>query len=237
LRDGRSYGVCTGLEVRVGEGASEMPFPRATIRLHPNSERMKTRSSDEDSAVIIGVSPARLRMLLDNAPMADALFDGNVTEFHVDNPVLVRRITQEILQSDSMGDFRAIFLKGKVVELLVELLARPHSRDRSGIAEAARDILRHDPLNPPTMGELARLVGVPQRKLSSDFKRTFGLTVQEWLADWRLSRGRDLLEGGAIPIAEISASLGYAHLSAFTAAFTRKFGVPPTRLRSGLTAI
>jgi AraC-like DNA-binding protein len=176
-------------------------------------------------------------MLLDNAPMADALFDGNVTEFHIDNPVLVRRITQEILQSDSMGDFRSIFLKGKVVELLVELLARPHSRGKSSAAVAARDILQHDPLNPPTMVELARRVGVPQRKLSSDFKQTFGLTVPEWLADWRLSRGRELLEGGAIPIAEISASLGYAHLSAFTAAFTRKFGVPPTRLRSGLTAI
>jgi AraC-like DNA-binding protein len=236
LRDGRSYCVCGGLEVRVEEGFSEMPFPRATIRLHPKSEGMKTWSGDADSAIIVDLSYGRLRMLLDNAPMAEAFLASDVTEFHVDKPGLVRRITQEILQSDSMGDFRAIFLKGKVVELLVELLARPHSRDRSGIAMAARDILRRDPLNPPTMGELARLVGVPQRKLSSDFKRTFGLTVPEWLADWRLSRGRELLEGGGIPIAEISASLGYAHLSAFTAAFTKKFGVPPTRLRADLTA-
>ena len=237
MRDGRSYDVCTGLEVRVGDGASEMPFPRATICLHPKSERVKTGISDEDSAIIVGLSYGRLRMLLDNAPMAEAFLASDANEFHIDNPALVRRITQEILQSDSMGDFRAIFLKGKVVELLVELLVRPRSRDRSGVAEAAKDILQHDPLNPPTMGELARRVGVPQRKLSSDFKRTFGLTVPEWLADWRLSRGRELLEGGAIPIAEISASLGYAHLSAFTAAFTKKFGVPPTRLRASINAI
>jgi AraC-like DNA-binding protein len=52
----------------------------------------------------------------------------------------------------------------------------------------------------------------------------------EWLADWRLTRGHDLVMEGAASMAEIAASLGYAHLSTFTAAFTKRFGVPPPRL-------
>lgn len=231
LRDGQSYGVCTGLEVRVAGSIAGMTFPRATIRLHPAPE-VPEQADDPGSAITVHLSPDRLRMLLNNAPLADALLAEDAAEFHVDNPVLVRRIAQEILRSDYTGDCLGIFLKGKVVELLVELLARPQGHGNCGAAMAARGILLRDPLHPPAMGDLARLVGVTQRKLSSEFQQAFGLTVPEWLADWRLCRGRDLLATGAIPVAEISTSLGYAHLSTFTAAFTKKFGMPPTHFRS-----
>ncbi len=231
-RDGQSYNVCTGLEVRVAGGIAEMAFPQATICLQPTPETCDD-AGDSGGAIMVRLSPGRLRTLLGNALLADALLAGDTAQFHIDHPALVRRIAQEILQSDYKDDCLRIFLKGKVVELLVDLLARPQDQGGGTAVMAARAILLRDPINPPSMGELSRLVGVPQRKLGSEFKQAFGLNVPEWLADWRLTRGRDLVMDGSAPIAEISASLGYAHLSTFTAAFTKRFGVPPTRLRSG----
>jgi AraC-like DNA-binding protein len=235
LRDGESYSVCTGLEVRVAGDIAGMTFPRATIRLHSTAEA-PGEADDPGSAIMVHLSPGRLHMLLNNASLADALLAGDAAEFSIDNPVLVRRIAQEILRSDYTGDCLGIFLKGKIVELLVELLARPQRHGNGSAAMAARDILLRDPLAPPTMGELSRLVGVTQRKLSSEFQQAFGFTVPEWLADWRLTRGHDLVMEGSASMAEIAASLGYAHLSTFTVAFTKRFGQPPTRLRSGTTA-
>ena len=235
LRCGQSYGVCTGLDVRVAGDIAGMTFPRATVRLHSTAEAPE-EADDPGSAIMVHLSPDRLRMLLNNAPLADALLVGDAVEFSIDNPMLVLRIAQEILRSDYTGDCLGIFLKGKVVELLVELLARSRRHENGSAAMTARDILLRDPLHPPAMGELSRLVGVSQRQLSTDFKQTFGLSVPEWLADWRLTRGHDLVMEGSASMAEISASLGYAHLSTFTAAFTKRFGQPPTRLRSGTTA-
>lgn len=235
LRDGQSYGVCTGLEVRVAGDIMGMTFPCATIRLHSTAEAPE-EADDPGSAIMVHLSPGRLRTLLGNAPMANALLASDTGEFHIDNPPLVRRIALEILQSDYTDDCLGIFLKGKVVELLVELLARQQGQEGGTAVMAARDILLRAPLAPPTMGELSRLVGVSQRQLSTDFKQTFGLSVPEWLADWRLTRGHDLVMEGSASMAEIAASLGYAHLSTFTAAFTKRFGQPPTRLRSGTTA-
>ncbi len=234
-RNERSYNVCPGLEVRVVGGIAEMAFPRATIRLDsaPDSApENREEVGDSRSAIMVHLSPGRLSMLLGNAPMADAMLASDAAEFHIDNPALVRRIAQEILRSAYTGDCLGIFLKGKVVELLVELLARPQRQGNGDAATTARDILVRDPLHPPTMGELSQMVGVTQRKLSSEFQQAFGFTVPEWLAEWRLARGYDLVLHSAVPMAEITASLGYAHLSTFTAAFTKRFGQPPTRLRS-----
>jgi AraC-like DNA-binding protein len=229
--DVQRHSVCAGLEIKVAGRGLDMAFPRAVIHLQSIPEGLET-DGGSDAAILVHLSPSRLRMLLGNAPISESLLSGDATEFAIDNPTLVRHIALEILRSDYRDDCLRIFLKGKVVELLVALLAQPEDGRERTAAMVARDILLRDPLNPPTMGELSRLVGASQRRLSTDFQRAFGLTVTEWLADWRLCRGRELIAESALPIAEVSASLGYAHLSTFTAAFAKKFGAPPTRFRS-----
>ena len=65
-----------------------------------------------------------------------------------------------------------------------------------------------------------------------DVERCFladtGLRVGEWRRRLRLFHALRLLETGA-SIATIAFECGYASASAFTAAFTRHFGTPPTR--------
>lgn len=151
----------------------------------------------------------------------------------INNSTLVRRIAQDIRHSSYKDTCLKLFLQGKVVELLVESLSQPEAVGERSNAVTVRDLLLVDPVSPPSMTELSRLLGVSQRRLSNEFKEAFGMRVPEWLADWRLTRGRDLVMEGSTSMAEIAASLGYAHLSTFTAAFTKRFGAPPTRLRAG----
>lgn len=227
--------VGRGLDILLADCEAGSGSPQAVI--HIQSDETEDAVEIGDIAVAIRLSTGRLRTLLGNAPMADDLLsrpsghDG--VHLLVRNSSLVRRIAQDIRHSSYKDTCLRLFLQGKVVELLVEGLSQPATEGERSHAFAIRDLLLVDPVTPPSMTELSRRLGVSQRRLSNEFKAAFGLTVPEWLADWRLTRGHDLVMEGSTPMAEIAASLGYAHLSTFTAAFTKRFGVAPTRLRSG----
>jgi AraC family transcriptional activator of pyochelin receptor len=62
-------------------------------------------------------------------------------------------------------------------------------------------------------------------------KETFDKTVFQYLAEARLDIGRNLLLEGKKPVTEIALELGYASLQHFSAAFSKKFGVPPSKIR------
>jgi AraC-like DNA-binding protein len=227
--------VGRGLDILLAESDTLTGSPQAVIHIQPDDTENTVDIGD--IAVAIRLSAGRLRTLLGNAPMADSLLSGasasDGVHLRIRNSTLVRRIAQDIRHSSYKDTCLKLFLQGKVVELLVESLSQPEAVEERAHAVAVRNLLLVDPVSPPSMTELSRLLGVSQRRLSHEFKETFGMTVPEWLADWRLTRGRDLVMEGSTSMAEIAASLGYAHLSTFTAAFTKRFGVPPTRLRSG----
>ncbi|MBF0393085.1 MAG: helix-turn-helix transcriptional regulator [Alphaproteobacteria bacterium] len=229
--------VGRGLDILLADADAASGSPHAVI--HIQADDAENAVDIRDTAVAIRLTASRLRTLLGNVPMADDLLsrpsahDG--VHLLVRNSAMIRRIAQDIRHTSYSGTCLKLFLQGKVVELLVESLSQPEADGERSPALAIRDLLLIDPVNPPSMTELSRMLGLPQRRLSAAFKERFGLTVPAWLADWRLTRGHDLVVAGSIPMAEIAASLGYAHLSTFTAAFTKRFGVPPTRLRSGGT--
>lgn len=235
MHDGFQHlNVGRGLNILLADADFVAVSPQAVILIR--SDDMGDATGIHDAAVEVRLSAGRLRTLLGNAPIADELLSRPSAEdgvhLLVRNSALVRRIAQDIRHSSYKDTCLKLFLQGKVVELLVESLSQPEAESEHSQAFAIRDLLLIDPVSPPSMTELSRLASVPQRRLSAVFKAAFGLSVPEWLADWRLTRGRDLVMEGSTPMAEIAASLGYAHLSTFTAAFTKRFGAAPTRLRS-----
>ena len=227
--------VGRGLDILLAKSDVLTGSPQAVIHIQPDDTENAVDIGD--IAVAIRLSAARLRTLLGNAPMADSLLSGpsasDGVHLRIHNSTLVRRIPQDIRHSSYKDTCLKLFLQGKVVELLVESLSQPEAVGERSNAVTVRNLLLVDPVSPPSMTELSRLLGVSQRRLSNEFKEAFGMTVPEWLADWRLTRGHDLVMQGSTSMAEIAASLGYAHLSTFTAAFTKRFGAPPTRLRAG----
>lgn len=96
----------------------------------------------------------------------------------------------------------------------------------------AREILLARMTDPPSLVELAHLVGTNEFTLKRDFKTLFGTTVFEMLRQHRMARARALLLDTELSIQEVAERVGYRHGSHFSTAFKRTFGHPPSHLRS-----
>ena len=236
LESGRSFSVGRGLDIWVADSLGVGARPRAVISIQPIIGALEQQGTD--CAVSVRVSAGRLRVMLGNVPIVEALLDrlsaSQESLLEISNHALVYRIADEIRRCSHKGATLHLYLQSKVIELLVEVLSQPIYGNKHPQAIAVRDILLAAPASPPSMADLSRMVGLPPRKLSAQFRAAFGKPVLEWLADWRLVRARELVIDGGISIKDIAFSLGYSHVATFSTAFTRRFGVPPTQLRASV---
>ena len=99
---------------------------------------------------------------------------------------------------------------------------------------AARDFLRNEMAAPPSMRDLARRAGINEKKLSSGFRATFGMTPHDWLIDLRMRTSWNLLQETRCQVAEAGFAVGYRFPGNFSAAFTRFFGVTPKQARRAI---
>jgi AraC-like DNA-binding protein len=95
----------------------------------------------------------------------------------------------------------------------------------------AKEILLARADNPPTIYELAKMVGTNDFKLKKGFKEVFGNTIFGFLLDFKMEKGRKLLRYTNKTTSEIAHLLGYSHPGHFTSAFKKKFGITPSALR------
>jgi len=85
--------------------------------------------------------------------------------------------------------------------------------------------------DPPSLMELARLVGINDCKLKAGFRQVFGTTVFGYLHNCRMERSRQLLEAGEMSVAQAAQTVGFVNRSHFAIAFRKKFGVNPSTYR------
>jgi AraC-like DNA-binding protein len=104
--------------------------------------------------------------------------------------------------------------------------------DEERLVEARR-LLLSDLENPPSIGELARLSGLSEKKLKVGFPRLFGDTVYGCFRSHRLEHARKLIEEDRLSVSEVAYSVGYLNLSHFSQAFRRRFGMNPSNLLRG----
>lgn len=84
-----------------------------------------------------------------------------------------------------------------------------------------------------TVVELAKEAALSRSAFFERFSRAVGVAPMEYLLRWRMALAKNLLrrkEGG---VAEIAERVGYSSASAFSVAFTRHVGLPPTRYAQG----
>ena len=142
------------------------------------------------------------------------------------------------------GALRRLYLESKALELLTlqigQLQTEPDPRktvprlshkDVERIYRA-RDILLQNLAQPPSLLALARQVGINDFKLKRGFRHVFGTSAFAYLHAQRMEQARLLLAQGDRCVKEVAATVGYASLGHFTAAFTKRFGVPPSLVRS-----
>jgi AraC family transcriptional activator of mtrCDE len=116
-----------------------------------------------------------------------------------------------------------------------------HERAGSGLLcllghrHAARAVgaMLEDPGKPWTLDELAARAHASRASLVRMFQKMAGVPPLEFLAHLRLNLAHRKLHATTQPLAEIAAEIGYQSESAFSRAFRRRFGMPPSVARMG----
>ena len=171
------------------------------------------------------------------------LLDGNGTQrFHQPLGQLsppMRQLIQQILHCPYTGLMQQLYLESKVLELLTSQFAvwtdEPPpaksiwlcAQDIEQLHQAKDILIQRANQKSPSLMELARLVGLNDRKLNQGFRQLFGTTVFGYLQDYRLRQAQDLLCASTLTIAGVAAAVGYKNPEAFSTAFRRKFAISP----------
>ena len=82
-----------------------------------------------------------------------------------------------------------------------------------------------------TLGDLATEAGMSRSSFVSRFRRIVGMSVAEYLGNWRMMLARDRLARSRDPVATIAAAVGYNSEAAFITAFKRLTQVTPAQYR------
>ena len=154
-------------------------------------------------------------------------------------------ILQQILKPPYQGIMKRMYLESKVLELLALQLDQFVHREQAICRVAslrpvdiekvyhARDILISQVENPPSLFDLADLVGLGARKLRYCFREVFGTTVFGYLHDYRMQQAKIMLAGTKMQVAEVANAVGYSHLGYFAKSFKDKFGISPKEFQFG----
>lgn len=123
---------------------------------------------------------------------------------------------------------------GRIVQLLLDSIVAPTAA--SLVAPMPRDarLLRicqaliADPTRADSLDDWAARACMSRRTFTRAFREQTGMSLAEWRQHVRLLEALARLACGQ-PVTTIAFDVGYESPSAFTAAFQRAFGVPPSR--------
>ena len=157
-------------------------------------------------------------------------------------PVQMQTILQQLNNTELLGNAAGVYADLKVLELFLlqfHLLntqkyqnyqyCKTHT-DIDKIHQAS-ELIIHDLQHTPSISELAKEVGMNEKKLCYGFKEVFGNTIFGYLYEHKMQLAKQLLLHTDKPISEIAYQCGYEYLSHFSTAFKRKFGLSPQALR------
>lgn len=103
------------------------------------------------------------------------------------------------------------------------------AKDRSLVALVAWLENRLD--QPTSVKEMAEYSAMSVRKLTTRCQEFFKLGPAQLLTEMRLENARTLLRDEKIPIQDVAYRCGFAQTATFSRAFSRRYGIPPSRYR------
>jgi len=95
----------------------------------------------------------------------------------------------------------------------------------------ALSLMHADPARNWTIEELGKAVGLSRSVLAERFSDLLGMPPMLYLAKWRMQVAAGLLSNSNTNIATVAAETGYGSEAAFSRAFKKVVGVPPSSLR------
>ena len=154
----------------------------------------------------------------------------------------MQAVLQQLNNTELLGNAAGVYADLKVLELFLLQFHQMDTQkyqnyqyckthtDIDKIYEVS-ELITHNLRYTPSISELAREMGMNEKKLCYGFKEIFGNTIFGYLYDYKMNLAQQLLLHTDKSIGEIALQCGYEHLSHFSTAFKRKFGCSPQGVR------
>src|ERR1700733_7857100 len=213
--DAQEGETCQPGEVRYGDPDLEAEFKQLGGYFELDSVNRSLLGGLLPTLVHIQASdPAaeRLKRTIDSI-VEEALDDRPGRELVVDR--LIEVLLVEALRFRSEG-VAAIGQPGLLVGLADPPLARALRRLHGDVAHAW------------SVEELAREAGLCRSVFSERFGQKVGVPPLQYLMDWRMALAKAMLQRDTPPLEAVAAAIGYQSASAFSTAFRREVGSPPS---------
>ena len=155
-------------------------------------------------------------------------------------------VLSQILSSNIHESMKALYLKGKVYELLslyfnknedTDIEQCPFLIDEDNVRKIrlAKEIILKNMSEPPTLQELSEEIGLSLNKLKEGFKQLYGDTVFGYLLNHKMEEARRMLASTNYNVNEVGLRIGYSTSSHFIAAFKKKYGTTPKKYLMSLS--
>jgi len=144
---------------------------------------------------------------------------------------LVQSIPRAHIENRILGLFSLILDRFQADECPQPRMLRVSERDRR-LLGGVRNLLETCFTEPPTIHQLARQFGINRNKLCTGFHLLYGTTVYDFCRALRLQKAQQLLANPQLSLTDIAFSAGFGSASAFSTAFARHFGTPPSQYRA-----
>lgn len=174
----------------------------------------------------------------------------NSTKKYYDNSVVspsMAVVLSQILSSNIHQSMKALYLKGKVYELLslyfnknedTDIEQCPFLIDEDNIRKIrlAKELILQNISEPPSLQMLSESIGLSLNKLKEGFKQLYGDTVFGYLLDHKMEEARRMLASKNYNVNEVGLKIGYSTSSHFIAAFKKKYGTTPKKYLMSLSS-
>jgi len=174
----------------------------------------------------------------------------NSTKKYYDNAVVspsMAVVLSQILSSNIHESMKALYLKGKVYELLslyfnknedTDIEQCPFLIDEDNIRKIrlAKELILKNISEPPSLQMLSESIGLSLNKLKEGFKQLYGDTVFGYLLDHKMEEARRMLASKNYNVNEVGLKIGYSTSSHFIAAFKKKYGTTPKKYLMSLSS-
>ncbi len=218
----------------VRTGYSNIAVNNPSVLLCPITCKYKLRSNKFSGSNIITASFDFGEQMGNSFPLGiheTIIFE--LSELININPI-IDAIIDEFNKHDS-GRSKALNLLFEYVLILLIRNAVDKNKIHKGVLFAmlktklapALNAIHDSPDKNWTIDNLAQLVNMSRTKFSEFFLGSVGVTPIGYLTSWRMKRAQEMLLEG-IQIKVIASSVGYGSQAAFTRAFLREFGQPPS---------
>jgi len=151
------------------------------------------------------------------------------------------RAIQNILDCPLSGKLGLLMMETSIIQILllqmhllfskVSTVGHRVSRRDLEMAHHLKEYLSKSFLDDHSLANLAMEFGTNTNKLMQVFKKLFGKSIFDYLAELRMEHARQLLREQKLRVVEVARTVGYKNPNHFSTAFKRRYGYIPSEVR------